>query len=72
MLLLASPRADVSSEITQTAFESRENRQKQKWLKSLVSFAHISFLYLCGIPAINLDLEVTYFSDFEDVKFQLS
>lgn len=30
VLLLASPGADVSSEMTQTAFESRENRQKQK------------------------------------------
>lgn len=29
VLLLASPRADVSSEMTQAAFESRENRQTQ-------------------------------------------
>lgn len=51
-----TPRADVSSDMTQTAFESTENRQKQNDWRALSPLPKFHSCYLCGAPAVSLDL----------------
>lgn len=58
--------------MTQTTLESRENRQKQNDQRALSLLLKFHSCYLGGVPTANLELGLTYFSDFENVELQLS
>lgn len=66
-----SLRVDVSFEMPKLLLDLEEI-SRSKMTEELCLSCPIHFCSLCSVPTVNLELELTYFSDFEDAESRLS